>query len=401
MSNSIYVSLTGLMSFSNGLDNISNNVTNMNTNGYKKSDLLFQDLIYKPKEASSDLSGNSYNQGSGVTSDSNYINFLQGEIRETGNDTDVAIDGRGLFIVKDSSGNYYYTRNGSFEFADNGDLILKSTDLRVQSLSESGSLSNINISDSYSDPPSPTSLIYLSGNLSTSGASYTLDDVVIYDSSGEAHNFSIELTKDINLIRTWNITVNDEDGNVVATGGQIAFQGNGSPAVGQHLYTFQYTPTNLPQQTITLNFGEPGTFSGVTNFSNTSELIVKDQDGYASGGLTSTTFDSTGRLEKIYSNGNTYYGETLALANTVNNSIFRPVGNGIFVAKDPNAIIVGYAKTKGIGELVSKSVELSNVELTEQFTDMVIIQRGYQASSQVLTATNEMIQQLIEATKSR
>lgn len=401
MSNSIYVSLTGLMSFSNGLDNISNNVTNMNTNGYKKSDLLFQDLIYTPKEASSDLSGNSFNQGSGVTSESNYINFLQGEIRETGNDTDVAIDGRGLFIVKDSSGNYYYTRNGSFEYADNGDLILKSTDLRVQSLSDSGSLSNINISNSYSDPANPTSLIYLSGNLSTSGASYTLEDVVIFDSSGAANNFSIELSEDPNLIRTWNITVNDEDGNVVATDGQIAFQGNGSPAVGQNLYTFQYTPTDLPQQTITLNFGEPGTFSGVTNFSNVSELTVKEQDGYSSGGLTNTTFDSTGRLEKIYSNGNTYYGETLALANVVNYSIFRPVGNGIFVAKDPDAIIVGYAKTNGIGEIVSKSIELSNVELTEQFTDMVIIQRGYQASSQVLTATNEMIQQLIEATKSR
>ena len=401
MSNSIYVSLTGLMSFSNGLNNISNNVTNMNTNGYKKSDLLFQDLIYQPKEASSDLSGNSFNQGSGVTSESNYINFLQGEIRETGTDTDVAIDGRGLFIVKDSSGNYYYTRNGSFDFADNGDLILKSTDLRVQSLSSSGALSNINISDNYSDPASPTSLISLSGNLSSNGTSYTLNDMIVYDSIGEGHNFSITLTRIPALIRTWEITVNDEDGNVVATGGRIAFQGNGTPEVGQNLYTFQYTPTDLPQQTITLNFGDPGSFSGVTSFVRESGLAVKEQDGSAAGGLTSTSFDSTGRLVMEYSNGNTLYGEKLGLANVVNYSIFKPVGNGIFVAKDTSGIIVGHAKTNGIGELVSKSIELSNVELTEQFTDMVIIQRGYQASSQILTATNEMIQQLIEATKSR
>ena len=385
MSNSIYVSLTGLMSFSNGLNNISNNVTNMNTNGYKKSDLLFQDLIYQPKEASSDLSGNSFNQGSGVTSESNYINFLQGEIRETGTDTDVAIDGRGLFIVKDSSGNYYYTRNGSFDFADNGDLILKSTDLRVQSLSSSGALSNINISDNYSDPASPTSLISLSGNLSSNGTSYTLNDMIVYDSIGEGHNFSITLTRIPALIRTWEITVNDEDGNVVATGGQIAFQGNGTPEVGQNLYTFQYTPTDLPLQTITLDFGDPGSFSGVTSFVRESGLAVKEQDG----------------LVLEYSNGNTLYGEKLGLANVVNYSIFKPVGNGIFVAKDTSGIIVGHAKTNGIGELVSKSIELSNVELTEQFTDMVIIQRGYQASSQILTATNEMIQQLIEATKSR
>ena len=401
MSNSIYVSLTGLMSFSNGLNNISNNVTNMNTNGYKKSDLLFQDLIYQPKAASSDLSGNNFNQGSGVTSDSNYINFLQGEIRETGTDTDVAIDGRGLFIVKDSNGNYFYTRNGSFDFTDNGDLILKSTDLRVQSLSNSGALSNINISGNYSDPAKPTSSIALSGNLSVTGSSYTLNDMVVYDSLGVSHNFNVTLTRNVSLIRTWDITVNDEDGNVVATGGQIEFQGNGTPEVGRNLYTFQYTPTDLPQQTITLDFGDPGSFSGVTNFSGESRLNVKDSDGYAAGGLTSTSFDSTGRLVMEYSNGNIKYGEKLGLANVVNYSVFKPIGNGLFAAKDTNSILLGYAKTSGIGELVSKSIELSNVELTEQFTDMVIIQRGYQASSQILTATNEMIQQLIEATKSR
>lgn len=401
MSNSIYVSLTGLLSYSNGLNNISTNVANMNTNGYKKNDLLFQDLVYRYKEATSDISGDSFSLGSGVKSDSSYINFAQGEIRETGTDTDVAIDGRGFFILKDSDNNYFYTRNGSFEFADDGDLVQKSTELRVQSLDRNGNLTNINISDVYSDPASPTSDIQLSGNLSTTSSTYTLNDVPVYDSQGESHNFSITLTRNLSQIRTWDITVNDEDGNVVASGGSIQFQGNGSPEVGQNIYTFQYTPTDLPTQSISLDFGAPGSFDGVTNFAGTSELVVKEQDGYASGGLTSTTFDSNGRLELVYSNGNELTGKKLALANFVNQTVLKPVGDSLFVSEDQSSMIIGYAKTNGIGELVGKSIELSNVELTEQFTDMVIVQRGYQASSQILTATNEMIQQLIEATKSR
>ncbi len=401
MSNSIYVSLTGLLSFSNGLNNISNNVTNMNTNGYKKSDLLFQDLLYQYKNGSSDLSGKNFFLGSGVKSDSNYINFAQGEIRETGNDTDVAIDGRGLFILKDSNNNYYYTRNGGFEYANNGDLIFKSTDFRVQALTSSGNLVNINISDAYTDPAKSTSLISLSGNLSPTSSTYTLGDMVVYDSIGESHNLSVTLTRNLSLIRTWDITIEDENGDEVASGGQIQFQANGSPEVDQNQYTFQYAPDDLPQQAITLDFGEPDTFIGVTSFAGTSELTVKEQDGYASGGLVNTVFDSTGRIEKTYSNGNTYYGEKLAIANFINTTVLKSIGDGLFESRDADSVIIGHAKTKGIGEIVSKSIELSNVELTEQFTDMVIIQRGYQASSQVLTATNEMIQQLIEATKSR
>ena len=401
MNNAIYVSLTGLLSYSNGLNNISSNITNMNTNGFKKSDLLFQDLVYHYKDASSDLSGDSFSLGTGVSSDSSSFNFTQGEIRETGTDTDVAIDGNGFFILKDSDNNVFFTRNGSFEFSNNGDLILKSTDLRVQALSAGGSLSNINIRDLYSDPAKATSLIDLSGNLSTTAASYTLNDVSVYDSVGESHAFSISLTRNLALIRTWDITVTDENSNVVATGGQIVFQGNGSPSPGQNQYTFQYTPTDLPQQTITLDFGDPDSFSGTTNSAGTSQLVVREQDGYSSGGLSSTEFDSNGLLELKYSNGNSYANEKLALANFINSTVLKSVGNSLYVSKDSEAVLIGYAKNNGIGELKSKSIELSNVELTEQFTDMVIIQRGYQASSQILTATNEMIQQLIEATKSR
>ena len=271
----------------------------------------------------------------------------------------------------------------------------------MQGLDDGGNLSNINLSDILSDPASATSEIILSGNLATTSSTFTLNDVVIYDSLGQTHTLSVELDKDVTLIRTWNVTVKDEDGNEVDTGGQIQFQGNGSLQKAFNTYTFSFTPEDLSPQQIVLNFGEPDTFNGVTSFTGSSDLVVKEQDGYASGGLINTDFDANGILERNYSNGKTYEGQQLALANFQVMTTLKPVGRGIFQAADLSSLTIAHANSNGMGNIVGKSLELSNVELTDQFTDMVIIQRGYQASSQVLTATNEMIQQLLEATKSR
>lgn len=401
MTSSIYTSLTGLKAYSNGLNNISTNVTNMNSNGYKKNELLFTDLVYKYDASTTDGQKEQSYQGNGVSANTSYVNFNQGEITETGNDTDVAIDGRGFFVVKDDSGNVFYTRNGNFEFNDEGELVLATTGLKVQSLTEPNILEAINISGKYSDPATPTSDIKLSGNISTTATTYTLNDVYVYDSLGESHAFSIVFTKDINIPQTWNLTINDDDGNVVDNSGQIQFQGNGSPSVGFETYSFNYTPQNLPTQTITLDFGLSDTFSGVTSFSGTSELQIKETDGKAQGGLMSTKFDSFGRLNLEYSNGTKVTVDSLALADLKNYGNLRPVGNSLFELTDNSQIYYGGANTHGFGGVQGQSIELSNVDLTEEFTDMVIIQRGYQASSQVLTATNEMIQQLIEATRQR
>lgn len=401
MTNSIYSSLTGLKAYSNGLNNISSNVTNMNSNGYKKNELLFTDLVYDYGMSTINSGQEQSYQGNGVSANASYTNFNQGEITETGNDTDVAIDGRGFFVVKDDDGNEFYTRNGNFEFNDDGDLVLVSTGLKVQSISGPNVLESVNISGMYSNPANPTSSIELSGNISTTASTYTLNDVYVYDSLGEAHAFSVLFSKDVNVPQTWNLTVTDESGNVIDNSGQIQFQGNGSPAIGFETYSFNYAPQNLPVQTITLEFGDADTFSGVTSFSGSSELQIKDSDGKAQGGLVSTTFDSFGRLNLEYSNGSKVVVDDLALADLKNNNNLRPVGNGLFELKDKSGIYYGQASTRGFGSIQGQSIELSNVDLTEEFTDMVIIQRGYQASSQVLTATNEMIQQLIEATRQR
>lgn len=401
MSSSFYVSLTGLQAYSNGLNSISNNVANMNTTGFKKNDLLFHDLMYKFNSSPFNSASDNFKSGTGVSSNMSFTNFNQGEIRETGNDLDVAIEGRGFFVLADRDNNLLFTRNGTFEFSENGNLVLQSTDLRVQAIGSSGQLKNINITNLNSDPAVATSEVFLSGNLSTSSTSYTLNDVVVYDSLGTSNRLSVTLTADATQPRTWDITIKDEDGNIVDSSGQVVFQGNGSPETGLNTHTFQFTPDNLPAQTITLDFGVPGEFDGVTSFTGASEVVIKDQDGYANGGITSATFDDSGILERNYSNGKTYYGQQLAIANFQVLNTLQPIGKGLFQAKDQSSMHIGSANTNGLGGISGKSVELSNVELTEQFTDMVIIQRGYQASSQVLTATNEMIQQLIEATKSR
>jgi flagellar hook protein FlgE len=120
MLDSIYVGLTGLTGYSKGLNNISNNVANLNTAGFKSSQLQFSDLFYRYQTSGeSGGDGSSYAQGSGVNAGTSTMVFKQGELRATGNDQDVAVDGNGLFVLR-KDGQTFYTRAGQFSFDADG-----------------------------------------------------------------------------------------------------------------------------------------------------------------------------------------------------------------------------------------------------------------------------------------
>ena len=160
-------------------------------------------------------------------------------------------------------------------------------------------------------------------------------------------------------------------------------------------FSFSLTPDAAP---ITLDIGDPGSFSGLTNFSGPtqSNLQVLSQDGAAAGSLTSATFDESGALRLTYSNGKTQSGPTLALAWFDDLQSLRISGGSVFVNDADQAPTLGTASQGAMGRIAAGRVELSNVELTEQFTDLIILQRGYQASSQITSVANEMIQQLLD-----
>ncbi len=199
--------------------------------------------------------------------------------------------------------------------------------------------------------------------------------------------------------RSWLIRIEDAAGNLVDDTGQVQFQGDGSPLDGFNTHTFTFTPPGAAgPQSITFDFGPAGGFSGATNFSAgpDSTLAVSSQDGFASGAITKATIDTNGTLVLTYSNGQTAKPAQLALAWFDFLQGLEPTGGNNFENSAGLKMQLGTANTSLFGSITAGSIESANVDLGQEFTDLVVIQRGYQASSQVITTANEMIQTLLD-----
>lgn len=400
MIGTIYKGLTGLLGFSKGLDVLGNNIANLNTPGFKGSELSFRDLFYRYSAIGD---GQSTSQiGQGMDASATRTRFRQGELRDTGNPLDIAVDGSG-FLVLQQDGKNYYTRAGQMEFSRDGLLVDRTTGGRVQSLTGSLLLQDINIASLRSNLPQPTSRVEFTGNMTrtippSGSATHQITGVTVYDSAGTLHTLTINFTSTTAGIWTLEIIEPAASPTAVIGTGEIRYQGNGSPEVNFNTATLNLAPAGTAASTITLFFGEPGTFSWTTGFSGTtnSGAQVSTQDGYAVGSLTKATFSENGTLTLTYSNGQITDGPRLALAWFDDLQRLGQQGNSLFVNNGDERPILGHATEGVMGKVIAEKIELSNVELTEQFTDMVIIQRGYQASSQITTVSNEMIQQLFE-----
>lgn len=403
MFGSIYNGKTGLLAFSKGLDVLSNNIANLNTPGFKSAELAFRDLFLKYTTIGGNSEETSTQMGSGVDTPATTLRFREGEFRETGNALDAAVDGNGFFVLKKDS-SYVYTRAGQLEFDADGFLVERTSRLHVMGL-QGASLVDITLNGQRSSPPVATSEVVFIGNLSSGGTTHVIRDIGVYDALGVSHQLTVNFARNTAAgapSGSWLLEVRDQgatDPTAVIASGEIRFQGNGSPATGFNTLSFSYAPAGgAPASTIVLNFGDPGTFSGTTSFSGgtTSDARVASQNGYAAGSLTKTEFDAAGHLRFSYSNGQTVTGERLALAWFEDLQKLTLGGGGIFESNGTERPTIAAPTEAAMGKIVPGKIELSNVDLTEQFTDMVIIQRGYQASSQVTSVANEMIQQLLE-----
>ncbi|MDH5325982.1 MAG: flagellar basal-body rod protein FlgF [Gammaproteobacteria bacterium] len=398
MFNAIYSGLSGLTAFSKGLDVISDNVSNLNTPGYKGNDLIFQDIFYR-YQLNSGADGYSLgaNMGGGVDASVTKLRLSQGDIRSTDVATDVAIDGNGFFVIRKGD-EIFYTRGGQFEFNDDGILVARGDENQiVMGLDENGKLRQIDINALRTSPPKATSNISFKNVLSTATETHEIPDIEIFDVAGNKHKLKLILTHD--EANNWIVEVKDDKDEVIATRGEIHFSGDGTPTEGFNTFTFEYKPENLEGNEITLNFGTPGSYSGVRSLSgavDATNIEVDKVDGYDVGGLKEVTFEADGSMVLNYTNGNTEDFLSLALARVDNLGSLRQIGDNLFMVAESEQPVISAAAHNGLGDIVGKSIELSNVELTQQFTDLIVVQRGYQASSQILTVSNEMLQQLLE-----
>ncbi|MBS0253857.1 MAG: flagellar basal-body rod protein FlgF [Proteobacteria bacterium] len=390
MLGAIFTGLSGLNAFSAGLQTISNNVTNLNTLGYKATSTTFSDvftyggggLTFYDNKGSASL-------GNGVRFDATRVDFAQGDLRQTSGNLDLAIQGSG-FLVLNNNGKTYYTRTGQFAVDKDGYISLQSdTQSRLAVLDGSGKAVALNIDAQRTSKPTPTTTIKFADNLSSTATTDSIADVAVYDSMGGKHTWTIKFDKVSGSASDWGVTVTDDTGATVGTS-TLKFSGSTVDPTTQTL-TINSSPSGADPLSVVLDFS-----SGVTSFSagTTSTLRTSSVDGNAVGALTTVTIDAQGHVVLNYSNSQTQTLGAVALADFRDPQQLRRVSGGLFVNDGNGPTRVVASQTEGVGQLLSKQLEASNTNLSEQFGELILIQRGFQASSQVVSATNDMIQQL-------
>ncbi|MGU7783214.1 flagellar hook protein FlgE [Burkholderia sp. PU8-34] len=392
MLESIYIGMSGLTAYSKGLQTISNNVANLNTAGFKTSTPQFADLYYGRQFAqNAPGKSNTMYFGSGVEYGYASLNFTQGDLRSSGGQLDLAIQGEGFLTLLDGQ-NVRYARTGQFAVQDDGTIRDKATGLQLAALTSSGSLAGLSVSGKQFSPPQPTTAVQFSDNLSTGSTSFSIPNVDVYDANGGLHSLKIDFSPDSSVIPgRWKVAVTDENGIPVQESALQFIGGIVEP--GRDKIDVTLRPAHAPALTVTLDFS-----SGVTSFSagSTSTLRAASKDGYPAGTLASLSIGQNGSLAIGYSNGQTDTLGAVTLASFANPQQLVQMGNGLFDGAHAAAPSYRASNGPGVGTLLSGATEASNVDLSSEFGQLILIQRGYQASSQVISAANEMIMQLFQ-----
>jgi flagellar hook protein FlgE len=410
MLTSLYTGMSGVGANSQAINVIGNNLANLNTTGFKASRTNFSELLGSLSYAAD---GNPIQVGLGTVSAGVSPLFTQGSIQNTGRSTDVAISGSGFFVVSTGSNNAY-TRAGNFSFSGTGELI-NSDGYTVLGYMATGGIINANapispitIQGSRNLPPKATTTLGITANLDSQAAvnSTFTTAVQVFDSLGLAHTVTFTFTKTGPTNWNWDTTIPSLD----TTGGAT---GNPPVNIGSGVFTFDGSgimtaPTTNPtlsivgladgakDSNITFEVLDTNGFPRFTGNSGASATSSVSQDGYASSTLRDVAIDGEGIIRGIYDNGQVNPLAQLALANFNNpEGLLKFTGSCFVTAASSGEPSIGTARTGGRGTVNGSSLELSNVDIAEQFTNLIVAQRGYQANSRVITTTDELYQEAI------
>lgn len=382
MIDAIYTAMSGLQGHERGLSNISSNVANMNTPGFKGSHIDFTDVFSGGGNPGSESA-----EGRGLDASHVSLNMAAGEIKKTGRDLDLAIGGDAFFTMRDDTGALRYTRNGGFEFDDKGVLVQRGGTMKVQGHDATGKLVNVSLDGLRSNAPAVTTEVTLSGNLSSTDTDHSIEDLAVYDKLGGNHSLKLSFTNGSGTeAGSWVMAV--FEGTTQLGSGKFVFT-DGKPTTGSLKISLVLNGATPSDVNFTLDADTTGFSSGTT-----STLALKKQDGHASGQISSLAFDERGVLKIGYSNGEKADGPALVLAQMQDDSGLVADGAAVYTYVGDRPPVLREASDDL--RITPKSIEMSNVDLTSEFSALILMQRGYQASSQVVTTANEMLQQLFE-----
>lgn len=461
MMRSLYSGVAGLQNHQTRLDVIGNNVANVNTIGYKKNRVNFQDMLYQGMQGASrptdELGGTNPKQvGLGMTVATIDTVHTQGALQGTGNKSDVAITGDGFFILKQGN-QTSYTRAGAFNVDGDGNLVNPANGMKVQGWSAnmvngtmqvnpSGDIDDIKVPIYSKTPAKPTENVRMMCNLNKNTAGIdensTPNDITsntwvvdkkIYDTFGNEQNLRIEYTRDPATPNQWRgrafvnptadnpnpsnmglsvagqpvgadteFTMNfDNTGSLtgITAGGQTINTGELSVRIGYDIPEANAGADGAAaRQEFNLVVGTVGSFeNSTTQTASTSSNKSYAQDGYAMGYLTAFNIDNSGTINATFTNGTTQVIGQLALATFTNPSGLEKSGETNFVetTNSGNALI-DPASTAGKGKINAGTLEMSNVDLSAEFVDMIVTQRGFQANSKGIQTSDTMLQEILQ-----
>lgn len=384
MFGSIYVGLSGLNAYSRGLQQVSNNVTNLNSQGFKASSVSFSDLFGAQGNGGLSYSAGQGQPGHGVKNGTTQINLSQGELRQTDRDLDLAVDGSG-FLMLMRGDEVAYTRTGSFAVDKDGFVVLTGTEYRLATLDGTGHPVSLSIDSSRSSTPQATTKVTFADNLSSSATSFGVSDVKVIDKNGAEHIWQVKFTKDTTTTDQWIVSVTDDKAVEIGTQTLKFVNGTVDPATK----TLSFTDT-VSALTVTFDV------AAVTSFSagDLSTLRASQVDGYKLGTITSVTINADGQLEIGYSNSQKKQVGAVAVADFRDPQSLKQRSGGLFTDSGTAQRTLLTSADPRVGKVLSRRLEASNVDLSKEFGDLILIQRGFQASSQIISVSNDMIQQL-------
>jgi flagellar hook protein FlgE len=383
------------------LDVIANNLSNANTTGFKAARVLFQDqfsqLISAGASSTSSLGGiNPTQVGLGAKVGSITPNFTQGVPQSTGYNLDLAIQGDGFFVYGEGT-TRVYSREGSLIIDPEGMLVNGSSGLKIL-----GWMTNSAGEINSSLPPASiqistdaalaqaTSNVTLVGNLdsNTEVGGVVPTTMGVYDSLGELHTITVQFVRTDDNEWTWEVA----DPGTADGSGTLTFTNGQSPVVVIDTpVTFEGSVGAEAEVALNLDF------SSLTMLSMDNTVQVSNQDGLPSGNVTDLYISpNEGGVYLVYSNGIKQQIGQLALAKFINPSGLISVGNSSYQqGLNSGEAQLGTAGTGGRGKILPGYREASNVDMAQEFTNMILAQRGFQASSRVITTSDEMLQELV------
>ena len=407
MIGSLFAGVSGLNANATAMSVIGDNIANVNTTAFKSNRASFANILSQSLEGST---GN--NIGRGVEFWGTSPVWSQGSLETTNNPTDLAINGRGFFIVKHpETGKVYYTRAGEFRFDKVGNLanadglVVQGWNL-AEGQSAPGPTENINIPGGSTSSPKATKTLTAGINLdagkstgSEADPSYSTS-LTVYDSLGNDIVLQINFWKKSEGTWGWKADVPKTIGSVTQSSEELKFSEDGTledgtdPEIEIELTNGAKTP-----QTITWDLydDDTGKTNGdVTQYSSPCTTTFQTQDGRSAGTLQSISVDEEGVITGVYSNGETKPLYQIALVDFQSYWGLARTGKNLYSESLASGQPVkGTAGSGSLGTISANSLEMSNVDLASEFVKMITTQRAFQANSRVITTSDEILADLI------